>query len=156
MRRSVDALFVQRRLELVQPRRRHAVRGRAPVAAGAEAAAHRYLGGVGKGRTLELACLEEAEKEDLQPLADGGQVVGALQSFGIVDRPRTARSVVPGLPGQEGDFRRRLASPDRVEEAEIVQLIGADPVLRALHPLLSIARPPPPPTPRPTDNRPAG
>src|SRR3546814_13736427 len=71
MRRSVDALFVQRRLELVQPRRRHAVRGRAPVAAGAEAAAHRYLGGVGKGRTLELACLEEAEKEDLQPLADG-------------------------------------------------------------------------------------
>src|SRR3546814_11340559 len=72
-------------------------------------------------RVLFRSCLEEAEKEDLQPLADGGQVVGALQSFGIVDRPRTARRVVPGLPGQEGDFRRRLASPERVAEEEIVQ-----------------------------------
>src|SRR5690242_7123628 len=73
--------------QFLQPGSGIAVARRAPVAAGAERAAGRDLGRIGDGAALELAELEEAEQEYLQPFADRGQVIFPLQRLGIVDRP---------------------------------------------------------------------
>ena len=51
--------------------KRLAVARRSPVAPGRERAARRDLRSVGHGRALELAALEEARHEHLEPVADG-------------------------------------------------------------------------------------
>src|SRR5882672_8277828 len=101
--------FLERRLQLLKPRRRSPVARRAPVAAGAQGAAGGDLGGVGAGAALVLAELEEAQQEDLEPFADRGEVVGALLAFRIVVRPLARLGVAPRAVGEEGDLGRRLA-----------------------------------------------
>src|SRR6185437_10228456 len=101
--------FVEGMLQLVEPGPGGPVGRGAPVAARAEAAAGRDLGRVGDAGPLELADLEEAVEEDLEPLANRRQIVGALEPLGIAGRPLARRRILPGLEGEEGDLRGRLA-----------------------------------------------
>src|SRR5690606_25718166 len=61
--------------ELLEPGRGLGVARRAPVTPRRQRAPRPDLGSVRHGRAFELADLEETEEEDLQPAADGGQVV---------------------------------------------------------------------------------
>src|SRR5204862_47717 len=69
--------------------------------------------------------------------------------WALVNRPGASRRtilpwqaafarILPRLPGEEGDLRRRQAVAKDVEEEEIVQLVGADPVLGRLNPALLV------------------
>src|SRR5262245_312183 len=59
--------------QLVEPHGRFRIARGTPVAAWRKGAAGADFGTVGNRRALELACLEEAVEEHLQPLLDGGQ-----------------------------------------------------------------------------------
>src|SRR2546423_13951822 len=86
--------------QVSQPRVGIAVRRCSPVAAGRERAAGADLRRVGDGATLVLARLEEAPREDAEPLAD----FTALVLF------------APRAPREESDLCRRGAGGQRVVE----------------------------------------
>ena len=118
--------------QLFQPHGCHGVGGRSPVAAWGEGAAGADFGAVGNGGALELTGLEEAEQEQRQPFFDGRQGVFVLFVFGKGVRPRAVRPVAPGFVGQVGDFGGAEAVAGEVVEVEVLQLVGADFLLRAL------------------------
>ena len=120
------------RLKFLKPGARVAVGGCAPVAARRQRAAGRDLRAVRHGGALELAEAEEALEEDAEPALDRREVVGAAAVFGKAGRPFAPCFVAPGMKRQERDLRRTEAVARRVEEVEVLQLVGADRGFRAL------------------------
>src|SRR5258708_36663111 len=117
MRFTAAPLSVFRRhlRQVREPGARAGVGGRAPVAARRERAARADFRRVGRDAALELVA-EEAAEEHAEPFPDRREPVFAL--------PRVHR--------KESDLCWRVAEAQDVVEVEILQLVGADPVLGAL------------------------
>ena len=118
--------------QVVQPDRGFGIARGAPVAAGGKGAPRPHLGAVGQGRTLELAGAEEAVQKDSQPFLDDGQGVCVALRRRQGARPGAAGLVFPCGPGQKGHLARPVAEAQHIVQVEIMQLIGADDVFRAL------------------------
>src|SRR5216684_5862165 len=83
--------------ELGEPQVGLAVGGRAPIAARGQRAAGGDLRAVGQRRALELAERKEAKQEDLEPVLDLAERIGAAFGRRDVGRPGTALDVAPGV-----------------------------------------------------------
>src|SRR5699024_10455711 len=103
-------------------------------------AAGRDLRPVGHRRALELAETEETAHEYLEPAPDLRQVIGPSTLFREAGGPVAAGGVLPGHERQESDLRGPEAVAQRIEEIEILELVGADLRLGALGPLAVLDR----------------
>src|SRR5437763_1608650 len=106
--------------QLVQPGRGLGIAGRTPIPTRRERPSRADLRPVRQGRPFELAQLEEAQHEDLQPRLDRGQVVVAPLPGRKPLRPHPARLVVPGVVAQVRDLAGTVAIARDVEEVEIL------------------------------------
>src|SRR5918912_107334 len=106
--------------QFVQPGRGLGITGGTPIPTRRERPAGADLRPVRQGRAFELAQLEEAQQEDLQPSPDRGQVVLAPLRGGKPLRPHAARLVVPRLVAQVGDLAGTVAIARDVVEVEIL------------------------------------
>src|SRR5208282_5723748 len=97
-----------------------------PISARRERAAGADFWPVREGRALELAELEEAIEEHVEPLLDGAQVILIALCSRQQVRPGAAVLIGPGMPGQESDFAGPEAMPGDEVEIEILQLIRAN------------------------------
>src|SRR4051794_28210509 len=112
--------------QLGQPHGGAGVARRAPVAARRERAAGADLRGVRDRRALELADVEEALDEHLEPVLDLAQRVLVAARLRDQVRPRPAVALPPGVPGEEGHLAGLVAEAQDVEEEEVLQLVGPD------------------------------
>ena len=97
----------------------------APIAARRERTARAHLRAVRDGRALELADLEEAIQEYVQPLLDRGQVVFVALLGGQQVGPGAAVLLAPGMPGQECHFAGPEPVPRDEVQVEVLQLVRA-------------------------------
>src|SRR3546814_11413640 len=79
------------------------------------------LGSVWQTRAFELAGLEEARDENLEPFSDRGEIISTTFGFRKSNRPFTQFVIAPRLPGQEGDFCRAHALSTDIVKKEVVQ-----------------------------------
>ena len=93
----------------------------------------RDLRAVGQRRAFELTEGEEPPGEHRQPPPDLGQRIGRPLVGRQARRPVTAIRVVPGVPGQERDLGRPGPVAQDLEQGEVLQRVGADGGLAALH-----------------------
>jgi hypothetical protein len=84
------------------------------------------FGTVRHRRALELAALEEALQEHLEPSADRREVVFATLVLGHGVRPRSALAVAPRGGRKEGDLARPITEAAHVVQVEVLQVVRAD------------------------------
>src|SRR3546814_9580935 len=119
--------------KLLAPGVGDAVRRRAPVPTSTESTSGGDLGSVWQTRAFELAGLEEARDENLEPFSDRGEIISTTFGFRKSNRPFTQFVIAPRLPGKEGDFCRANALSNDIVQKEVVQLIRTDRKSTRLH-----------------------
>src|SRR3546814_21191209 len=91
------------------------LRRRAPVPTRTESTSGGDFGSVWQTRAFELAGLEEARDENLEPFSDRGEIISTTFGFRKSNRPFTQFVMAPRLPGTDSDFCRAHALSTDIE-----------------------------------------
>src|SRR3546814_18901026 len=103
-----------------------------PVPTRTESTSGGDLGSVWQTRAFELAGLEEARDENLEPFSDRGEIISTTFGFRKSNRPFTHFVIAPRLPDQEGDFCRAHSLSNDTVHKKFVQPIQTNPLMSAL------------------------